>query len=136
MNGNIIGLRKQGFQGNAFKAGFFNEIPGDKGIVDNDLHFKSPGPVGNDRSDFSESDDAENFVKDFPSLKILFFPFTCFYRSRALGNVTGQGQHHGDGVFGCCYHVATRRVHYDDPLFGGSRNIDIVQSDAGAAHNL
>ena len=35
-----------------------------------------------------------------------------------------------------CHHITARRVHHDDTLLGCRRNIHIVQSDAGAAHNL
>ena len=39
-------------------------------------------------------------------------------------------------MFGSCYHISAWRVHHDDTLLGCCRNIDIVQSNAGTAHNL
>lgn len=47
-----------------------------------------------------------------------------------------DGKHQGDSMFGSGDGVAERRVHDDDAAARGSRNIDIVDANAGAADDL
>src|SRR5262252_5586841 len=46
--------------------------------------------------------------------------------------LAGERQHQRDRVLGRGDRVAERRVHHDDALGGGGRNVDVVDADAGA----
>ena len=50
--------------------------------------------------------------------------------------MAGDGEHHGDGMFGGGDHVAEGGVHHDDPLPGSGWDVDIVDPDPCAADDF
>ena len=108
----------------------------DEGVVDDDLHFEAPGPVGNDGSDFPKPDNAQDLVENLPALESFLVPDARFEGGGAAGNISREGKHHGDGVLGRGHDVAGRGIHDHDAPFGRRRDIDVVQTDPGPSDNL
>jgi hypothetical protein len=68
-------------------------------------------------------------------MKRFFSHFEARVEASASGNWR-EGHHHCDGVFRSRDGIAEGGIHHDDPLLGGSGDIDIVDADAGAPNDL
>jgi hypothetical protein len=53
-----------------------------------------------------------------------------------FGQIAGEREHQRDSMFGGGDRIAERGVHHNNTLGGGGGNIDIVDTDAGAADDL
>ncbi len=92
--------------------------------------------VGDDRADIAGADEAERLVGDLDAHEAVLLPLAGAGRGVGLGELAGERHHHRDGVLGGGDRIAEGRVHHDDALLGRSRDIDIVDADAGAADDL
>ena len=75
-------------------------------------------------------------MRQFNAHELGFFPFARMGGRACLGDLTCDGEHHGDGMFGGGDHVAKGGVHHDDPLFGRGVAVNIVDTNARAANDL
>ncbi len=85
-------------------------------VVGDDLHPEAAGAVADDRADVACTDDAERLAGEFDAHEADFSHLPAWVEAFASG-FAGDGEHHGDGVFGGCDGVAEGRVHHDDALF-------------------
>ena len=106
------------------------------GIKGDYFHLQSQRPFGDDGADVAAADDAERLRRQFNAHEFVLFPLAGAGGTVGLGNLPGQREHHGDGVFGGGDGVAERRVHHHDALGGGGGHIDVIDADAGAADHL
>ncbi len=136
MDGDIIRTPVEFIQRHRRESVFFDSFRGNERIVDNHLHLEASGPVGDNGANFAEADDADDLVENFTPLELFLVPFAGLEGGGAPGNVPGKCQHHRDGVFGGGHDIACRCVHDDDAALGSRRNIDIVETDAGASDHL
>ncbi len=102
-------------------------------VEGDDPHLQAERPVGGDRADIAAADDSEGLAGDLDAHEAVLFPFAGLGRGVGGGNLAGQREHHGDGVFGGGDRIAEGRVHDDHAARGGGGNVDIVHADAGAA---
>ena len=92
--------------------------------------------ISDDRADIAAADHAQRLAGDFDAHEAVLLPLAGLCRGVGLRNLARQRQHQGDGMLGRRDRIAERRVHHDDALGGGGRNVDIVDADAGAADHL
>ena len=114
------------------RGGFLADV----GVGGDHIHVQPFGPFGHHPADVAQADDAEGFTGDLDPGQRLLLPAALPQGSGSLGNVAGQGQHQGNGVFGGGDGIAPRGVHHHDPFAGGGLDIDVVHADAGAADHL
>ncbi len=69
-------------------------------------------------------------------MKRFFSHLPAWVEADGLGDLAGEGEHHGDRVLGGGDRVAVRRVHHHDAARGGGAHVDVVDADAGAADHL
>jgi hypothetical protein len=100
------------------------------------LHAQAERAVGGDRADIAAADHAQRLAGDLDAHEAVLLPLAGLRRGVGLRNFTRQRQHQRDGVLGGRDRIAERRVHHDDALGGGRRDLDIVDADAGAADHL
>ena len=106
------------------------------GIVGDHLHLQADGAVGDDRADIAAADDAERLAEDLHAHEAVLLPLAGAGGGVGFRDLAGQRQHQRDGVLGGGDGIAEGRVHHDDALGGGGRDVDIVDADAGAADHL
>ena len=100
------------------------------------VHVQPDGAVGDDRADVAAADQAERLAGELDAHETVFLPLAGLGGGGGLGDLAGQGEHHGDGVLGRGDGVAVRRVHHHDAAGGGGFDVDIVHADAGAADDF
>ncbi len=89
-----------------------------------------------DRADIAAADHAQRLAGDLDAHEAVLLPLAGLGRGIGLRDFARQRQHQRDRVFGGGDRIAERRVHHDDALGGGRRDLDIVDADAGAADHL
>ena len=89
MNGDIVGLSIKVFYGHTFKTIFLNLFRGNKGVVNNNLHSKTPCPVCHNGADFSIAHNTQDLIENFSSLQQFFIPSSGFQGTRSPGDVPG-----------------------------------------------
>ena len=75
MDGNIVSPVQECVKGDRLKVELFNALRFDIGVIDNDLHFHSLGPVSHDPADMSHADEPQCLVEKLLALELLLFPF-------------------------------------------------------------
>ena len=105
----------------------------DVGVVRQDLHFEGARAAGNFRANAAESDEAQRFSAQLSSRRGRFFPSAGVNRGIRLRHGAREGQHEREGVFRDADAVSAGRVHHQDAAMRGRFDVDIVDSDAGAA---
>src|ERR1700730_10275526 len=125
----------------SFEADFLDsEIEGAFGreewIVGDDPHVQANRARGDDRPDSAAAYDAEHLAGDLDTHKAVLFPFAGLGRQIGLGNLAGKREHQCDRMFGGGDRIAKRRIHHDNALRGGGRNVDVVDADSRAADHF
>src|SRR5712692_1527202 len=105
-------------------------------IVRQHAHAESRGPAGHFAADSAYPKNAEGFVVKLDPLKRLAVPLPGFHRGMGLRNVAGQRHQHGTGQLGGGDGVAAGRVHDHHAVLRGRFDIDVIDPDAGAAHDF
>ena len=131
-----IGAPQQFVELDLLDAELERAFGGQKRIVGDHLHLQPDRAVGDDRTDIAAADDAERLAENLDAEEFVLFPFAGPRRHVGFGDLPRQRKHQRDGVLGGGDRIAERRVHDDDAVGGGSRNIDIVDADAGAADDF
>ena len=136
MQGDEIGLGKQGIKVSLFNAHFNRAIGCEERVKGHDLHSQTQRTAGNNRSDIARTDQAQRLAGNFNAHEIIFRPFARLRLRIRLWQLPRKREHQGDGVFGGRNRVTKGRVHDDHTLGRCIRDIDIVDADARAANHL
>ena len=105
-------------------------------IEGHDMHFEANAARGDDGANIAAADHAERLAGDLNAHEAVLLPLARLGREVRLGQVAGDGEHHGDGVFSGGDGIAERRVHHNNALARGSWNVHIVNANAGAADHF
>ena len=136
MHGDKVGAREQIIERHFLDTHFNRPLLGQEWIIGDDLHAQADGAFRDDRADIAGADQAERLAGQFDTHEFRFFPFAGLGRGIGRRQLARQSEHQGDRMFGGGDAVAEGRVHDHDTLGGSSRNVDIVDADAGAADHL
>ena len=136
MQGNEVRLCQQLAQLRVFNAELVRLFLGQERVIDHDLHLQAQGTFSDDRTDIAATDQAQGLARDLDAHEPAFLPFARPGRRVGFRDLPGTGQQQGDGMFGGRYRVAERRVHDDGTAARRGRQIDIVDTDAGAPDYL
>jgi len=136
VQGNEIGPGQEVVEFDLFHPEIDGAFRRQEGIVGDDLHLEADGALGGERPDIAATDDAEGLVGHFDAHEAVLFPLAGASGDVCLRDLAGQRHHQGDGVLGGGDGIAEGRVHDDDALGGGRRDVDIVYTDAGAGDHL
>ena len=117
VQGDEIGALEQLVKFDLFHTDFCGALFGQEGIVGDHFHFQAEGAVADDAADVAGADHAQSLGGQFDAHELGLFPFACVGRGRCFRDLTGDGEHHCDGVFGSGDHVAEGRVHHDHAFF-------------------
>src|SRR5208337_1557846 len=82
-----------------------------------------------------QADDAQHLAAQLAALQRLLFPLAGMHGRVSPSELTSQGKHESEGVFGNRYGIAARRVHHHDAALGGGIEIDIVDAHPGASYD-
>ena len=96
-------------------------------------HAEGEGPLGDQRADPAEADDAERLAVQLDALPLRALPAAGHERRVGLGDVAGLGQQQGHGLLGRREDVRLRGVDHHDATLGGRGHVDVVEADAGPA---
>ena len=110
-------------------------LGGQIGIMHDDLHAEPLGAGHDVPADIARAQNAESSVVELHALELLLFPFAGLHRGGGLGNVPSERNHQRDRVFRGRNVVALGCVDDDHTVFGGGLDVDVVDADAGAAHD-
>ena len=136
MQADEIGICQQLVQIDLLDTCLTRMFRGHKRVKSDHLHAQPAGAVGNDAANISAADQPQRLAGDLGPQKAGFFPFAGLCRCICQRYLAGQGQHHGDGMFGCRHRIAVRRIHHHDTTRRCRGDIDIIDTNAGPAHNL
>ena len=106
------------------------------GVVRDQPGAEGTHPLGEQHADATEADHADGLVGDLDAGPLRALPLPGLEGGVGRGDVAGAGQQQRDGLLGCADHVAQRGVDDHHAAGRGSRDVDVVQADAGAGHHL
>ena len=136
VHGDKVGAGEQIVQRDFFDTHFNRTLLGQEGVIGDNLHPQAYGALGDNGADIAGTDESQRLAGQFDAHELRLFPFAGLGGGIGRGKLTGQGEHQGNRMFGRGDAVAEWRVHDHDALGGSSRDIDIVDSDTGAADHL
>src|SRR5690606_6205418 len=105
-------------------------------IISENVHTIGLGALDDLCADAAGAADAEGLTVEFYPDKLLLIPAAFMHAAISLGAGTGEGRKHGHGVFSGGDGIAARGVHDDDTHLGGGCNVDVVETNAGAADDF
>ena len=108
----------------------------DVGVVGEDLHAEALEPLGDERADPAEADDADLLVEQLDAAVLAALPRAALEGLVGRRDVAGGGQQQADGELGGGGDVGGRRVDDHDAGLGGGRDVDVVEADTGAGDDL
>jgi hypothetical protein len=130
-----VGLGDQVVEREQLDAEAAGAIGGDVGVVGDEAHAEREGALGDQRADAAEADDAEGLAVQLDALPPGALPLAVDEGVVGLGHVAGLGQQERHRVLGGGEDVGLRRVDDHHPALGGGGDVDVVEADAGAAHD-
>ena len=136
VEGDEVGARQQLVQRDLLDAELHRAFGGQERIVGDDLHPEAQRAVGDDRADIARADQAQRLGGELHPHEAVLLPLAGLGGLVRLGQVAGEREHQRDGVLGGGDRVAERRVHHHHAGGGRGGDVDIVDADAGAAHDL
>ena len=131
-----IGLGEQSVEIGLFDAEFDRALGGQEGVEGDDLHAEAEGALGDDAADIAAADQAERLRGQLDAHEVVLRPFARLRQRVRFGDLAREREHHRDRVLGGGDAVAEGRVHHDDALLRRRRDVDIVDTDPGAADDL
>ena len=131
-----ISARQELVQLDLFDTHFLGTLGRQEGVIGDDMHAEPNRLLADDAADIASADDAQRLAGDLDAHELRLFPLAGLGRGVGLRQLAGNGEHERDGMFSRRDGIAEGRVHHDDAALGGSRNVDIVDADAGAADDL
>ncbi len=128
-------LRHQLLEGGQRHAHLAGPLGGYVRVVGAQPHPEGVRPLGHQRPDPPEPDDAEGLAVELDSLPPGSLPLPGDERGVGLGEVAGLGEQEGHGVLGGRQDVGLRGVHHHHPPSGGGGHIDVVDADTRPSHD-
>src|SRR5690606_17270950 len=101
-----------------------------------DLHAQALRAAGDDRTDVARADEAQRLAGDFDAHEVILRPLTDLGATVCSRDLPGKRHDHRNRVFGSRDRVTERGVHHHHALAAGVRDIDVVDTDTGAANHL
>ena len=105
-------------------------------IVGHHLHLKPLGAQGHALPDGAQADEAEGLLPDFHAHDAGVLPPALPETPVAVKDLSGHGEHEGEGVVGHGLVVDARRVKDHGPVAGGGRDVHGVQAGPHLGHGL
>ena len=136
VQGDDVGALEQLVQFHLLDAHFLGPLRRQERVIAHHLHAQAQRPIAHDGADIAAADDAQRLGGQLDTHELGLFPLAFMGGRVGLRDLAGQRHHHRDGVLGRGDGIAERRVHHDHALGGRSRDIDIVDTDTGAADDL
>ena len=136
VHGDEVGPRQHLVERRLLHAKLGGALVAQERIVGHDAHLEADGALRHDRADVAAADQAQRLEAELGAHEAVLFPLAGLRRGIGLGHLAGDREHQRDGVLGRGDGVAERRVHHHDAVGGGGLDVDIVDADAGAAHDL
>ena len=136
MQGHVIRRAEQLIQFGEPHLHLLGAISSDEGVIGDHLHAHGPGDAGDMGADLAQTHHAKCLLIKLVADVFLAVPLADPHARMGLGHVPRQGQHHRQGMLGSRDGVALRGIHHQHPALGGSRHIDVVHTDPGAADDL
>jgi hypothetical protein len=126
-----VGLGQQLVQGDEAGAELGGPGGGHVRVVGDHLHAERGQPLGDQRADPAQPEEAGHFVLQLDAGELGAFPLAGLERGHGLWHVAGDGQQQRHRVLGRAHDVGARRVHDHDPRLGGGLHVHVVQAYAG-----
>ena len=131
-----IGPRQQPLQFDLLDADLLRALFAQERIERNHPHLQAQSARSRDRTDIAAADDPERLGGDLDAHEAVLLPLAGLRRGVGGGNFARQSKHHRNRMFCGGDRIAERRVHHDHAARRGGGNIDVIDADAGAAHDL
>ena len=136
VQGDEVAAGEQFFEFDLFPPHLPDHLLAEVGIEDQNVHLQRQGALDDHATDLAGADDAKGLAGDLDPEKAIFFPAAAFGRGTGFGDLPGQGEEHGDGVFCAGGGAAEGGVHDHHPLAVGSGQVHILDSDTSPADHL
>jgi hypothetical protein len=104
-------------------------------VVGHQTHAERQRPLSHQGTDPAQPDDTEGFAIELDAFPLGSLPLPCHQGGVGLRNVPSLRQQQRHGLFGRGQDVGLWGVDHHDPAFGGRRNVDVVEADAGPSHH-
>ncbi len=111
-------------------------IVGDERVVGHDLHAEPDRAAGHLLADPAEAEHAERLPFELDAAPLGALPAMLLQRRVGLRDVAGERDHQPDRLLGGRDDRRLGRVRNDDPAPGRGLDVDVVDTDAGAADHL
>ena len=108
----------------------------DVGVVGHEPHAERREPLGDEQPDAPEADDADGLVGELDAGELRALPLAGLERGARGRDVAGAGEQQGDGELRGAHDVRGRGVDDHDAGLRGGLDVDVVEADAGARHDL
>ena len=109
---------------------------GREGIVSDHRHTEAGGAPGDLATHPADADKPERFGAQLATHELGARPLAGAHAAVGLDDTADEREREGHGVLGGRGDVPERCVHHVDTARGGRRNVDVVNADAGATHDL
>ena len=110
-------------------------VSGHERVVGDEAHPECTGALGDELADAPEPDHAEGLVSELDSLPPAALPPSLREGGVCLWNVAGLREQQCHRLLGRREDVRLRRVDHHHALAGGVFDVDVVEPDAGSAHD-
>ena len=126
---------QQRVQVHQFDAHVPGPLLGDERVVGDEAHAEGQGPLGDERADLAEPDDAQGLAVQLHALPLAALPLAVLQRGVGLGDVARLARSSAMRLLGGREDVRHGGVDDHDAELGGLGDVDVVEADAGAPHD-
>ena len=106
------------------------------GVVGDDAGTERSQPLRDELADPAQPDDADGLAEDLGPGERRALPGALAQRRVGGRDLTRGRQQQRDGVLGCAVDVGGGRIDHENAAGRGGVDVDVVQADAGAGHDL
>ena len=131
-----VGLGEQGVEVDQADAHLRGPAGLDVGVVGDDVHAERREPVRHEDADPAEPDDADGLLVQLDAGVLRPLPLALPQRGVRRADVAGGGEHQRDGELGGGDDVGGRGVDDHHAGLGRRADVDVVEPDTGAGHDL
>ena len=108
----------------------------DVGVVGDDVHAERAQPLRDEHADAAEADDADGLLEQLGAGVAAALPLTPGERGVGRADVPRRGEQQRDGELGGADDVGGRRVDHHHAALRRGLDVDVVEADTGARHDL
>ena len=130
-----VTARHQLGKADQFDAQLAGLLGRDVGVVRQGEHGEPGDELGHEPPDPAQTDDAQGLAREFDAFPLGPLPAAGHKGGVGLGDVARLRQDQGDGVLRRRQHVGQGGVHHRHAEAGGGSEVDVVETDTGAAHH-